>query len=133
VTNPAKSIVTVEGLSKPQGVWSVAVKANPGQLIFVSGLLAKDETGNIVSVGDITGQTEKVLQNLVQALAGAGATIDDVVRVDVFVRDISAFAEIHAVRRRYFTKDPPASTMVEVSRLTDDRALIEITAMAVIP
>ena len=133
MTTLAKQIVPVQGMAKPKGVWSVAVVATPGKLVFVSGLLAKDQDGDIVGVGDITAQTDKVCQNLVQALASAGATLNDIVRVDVFVRDISKFSEIHAVRARYFQKDPPASTMVEVSRLTDDRALIEITAIAVLP
>ncbi len=133
MSNPAKQIAPVKGMAKPQGVWSVAVVATPGKFVFVSGLLAKDETGQIVGVGDITAQTEKVMQNLVQALDSAGANIDDVVRVDVYCRDISKFSEIHAVRARYFKKDPPASTMVEVSRLTSDVALIEVTAIAVLP
>lgn len=127
----AKEIVPVEGMAKPKGVWSVATIANPGSLIFVSGLLAKDESGEIVGVGDVSAQTEKVLENLKTALAAAGATMSDIVRVDVYIRDMGHFPQIHAVRRRYFPQDPPASTMVEVSRLTDERALIEITAIAV--
>ena len=127
----AKQIVPVEGMAKPKGVWSVATIANPGSLIFVSGLLAKDANGEIVGVGDISAQTEKVLENLKTALTAAGASLADVVRVDVYIRDMAHFPEIHAVRRRYFPQDPPASTMVEVSRLTDERALIEITAIAV--
>jgi reactive intermediate/imine deaminase len=136
MTHPApgtKAVVPVEGLAKPKGVWSVATIARPGALVFVSGLLSKDENGEIVGVGDITAQTEKVIQNLQAALAAAGATLRDILRVDVYVRDISQFGEIHAVRRRYFEADPPASTMVEVSRLTDDRCLIEINAIAVLP
>jgi enamine deaminase RidA (YjgF/YER057c/UK114 family) len=128
-----KAIVPVEGLAKPKGVWSVVTTARPGTLVFVSGLLSKDENGQIVGVGDITAQTERVIQNLQTALAAAGATLRDILRVDVYVRDISKFDEIHAVRRRYFESDPPASTMVEVSRLTDDRCLIEINAIAVLP
>ncbi|HVL56991.1 MAG TPA: RidA family protein, partial [Burkholderiaceae bacterium] len=119
--------------AKPKGVWSVATIANPGRLVFVSGLLAKNAQGELVGVGDIAAQTEQVLRNLEQAMACAGGTLDDIVRVDVYIRDMSQFEAIHAVRRRYFKTDPPASTMVEVSRLTDERALIEITAIAVLP
>jgi enamine deaminase RidA (YjgF/YER057c/UK114 family) len=55
-------------------------------------------------------------------------------QVNVFARDVKpgAFAQIHAVRREFFPTDPPASTMVEVTRLVDDRYLIEINAVAVI-
>ncbi len=128
-----KEVVQVNGMAKPKGVWSVATVANPGRLIFVSGLLAKDEQGSIVGVGNISAQTEKVIENLRQALEAADATLDDVVRVDVYIRDMSHFAEIHAVRRRHFPVDPPASTMVEVSRFTDPSALIEMTAIASVP
>lgn len=128
-----REIVNVEGMAKPRGVWSVATIAQPGALIFVSGLLSKNENGEVVGIGDVAVQTEQVLKNLEKALSSAGAALADVVRVDVYIRDMSHFEEIHAVRRRYFPKDPPASTMVEVSRLTDDRCLIEITAIAVKP
>lgn len=52
--------------------------------------------------------------------------------MDVYVRDISDFDAIHAVRRQYFTGEPPASTMVEVSRFVSDDYLIEINAIAVL-
>ncbi|WP_374632418.1 RidA family protein [Ferrovibrio sp.] len=133
MTKKTKEIIPVIGLAKPRGVWSVVTKALPGQLIFVSGLLSKDEAGEIVGAGDITAQTEQVLKNLVTALASADATLEDIVRVDVYVRDIKQFDKIHAVRAKYFLKDPPASTMVEVSGMTDERCLIEINAIAVIP
>jgi 2-iminobutanoate/2-iminopropanoate deaminase len=127
-----KSIVPVASLSKPRGVWSTAVIAQPGKLLFVSGLLSKNEKGEVVGEGDVAAQTEQVLKNLQAALSSAGGTLANVVRVDVFVRDISKFEEIHAVRRKYFATEPPSSTMVEVSRLTDERCLIEITAIAVL-
>ena len=129
----SKEIVAVDNMAAPRGVWSVATVARPGRLVFVSGLLSKDAAGEVVGVGDIGAQTEQVLKNLARALEAAGGTLNDVVRVDVYIRDMSHFAQIHAVRRRYFPKDPPASTMVEVSRLTDERCLIEITAIAVLP
>lgn len=130
---PLREVVPVEGLAKPKGVWSVAIRANPGQLVFVSGLLSKNAAGEVVGTGDIAAQTEQVLENLRTALAAAGGTLADIVRVDVHVRDITQFNTIHAVRRRYFPQDPPTSTMVEVSRLTDERCLIEISAIAVLP
>ena len=77
-------------------------------------------------------QTRYVLENLKTLLAQGGATLDDVVRVVVYIRDMADFRAIHEVRARYFTKDPPASTMVEVSRLVNDDMLIEIEATAVV-
>lgn len=128
-----KSVVPVTGFSKPAGVWSTVTMAAPGRLVFVSGLLAKDENGKLVGAGDISAQTERVCQNLKQAMACAGGMLDDIVRVDVYCKDMSQFKEIHAVRARYFPKDPPASTMVQVTAFTDPQALIEINAIAVLP
>jgi enamine deaminase RidA (YjgF/YER057c/UK114 family) len=128
-----KRIVPVQGLPKPKGVWSTVTAASPCQLVFVSGLLSKNADGEIVGVGDIGKQTEQVCENLKIALAAAGATFEDVVRVDVYVKDIQEFDTIHAVRRRYFAAEPPASTMVQVTGLTDPRCLIEINAIAAIP
>jgi len=129
---PLKSIVPVAGLAKPRGVWSTVTVAQPGRLVFVSGLLAKGEDGRIVGPGDIAAQTEKVCQNLKTALAAAGAALEDVVRVDVYCKDMAGFGDIHAVRARHFPKDPPASTMVQVTAFTDPQALIEMNAIAVV-
>jgi enamine deaminase RidA (YjgF/YER057c/UK114 family) len=128
-----KKIVPGTGFPKPKGVWSTAVEARPGRLIFISGLVSRNEAGDVVGEGDITAQTDQVCRNLQQAITNAGGTLEDLVRVDVYVRNIGEFEKIHAVRRRYFPKDPPASTMVEVSRMTDERFLIEINAIAVLP
>ena len=57
----------------------------------------------------------------------------DIVSVTVFVLNVDHFSEIHEVRRQYFPSEPPASTMVEVSRLVDERMLIEINAIAALP
>jgi 2-iminobutanoate/2-iminopropanoate deaminase len=119
-----------EGLPKPLGVWSHAVAVRPQYLLFVSGLTARDAQGNVVGVGDISVQTRQVLENLTKTLAAAGGTLADIVSVTVFVRDVRMFDAIHAVRREYFPSAPPASTMVEVTRLVDERCLIEINAVA---
>ena len=127
-----KEVATPEGLAKPAGVWSTVVVSQPGKLVCVAGLLATDANRNIVGPGDITVQTRQVCENLKAALASVGAQLSDVIRVDVYIANMDHFDAIHAVRRQYFTKDPPASTMVEVSRFTKPEALIEITALAVI-
>jgi reactive intermediate/imine deaminase len=106
--------------------------AAPARMIFVSGLVAHDETGSVVGPGDIRAQTRQILENLKAILAEGNATLDDVVKVTVFIRDMGDFQAIHEVRGEYFTKDLPASTMVEVSRLVDERLLIEIEAVAVL-
>ncbi|MBI2315502.1 MAG: RidA family protein [Betaproteobacteria bacterium] len=123
-----------QGVTKPAGAWtSVVVVENPGKLAFLSGFIARDEKGEILGVGDIRAQTRRVCELLQTTVRAAGGELKDLVRVDVFVRDIDQFAAIHEVRREFFPEKAPASTMVEVSRMVDERALIEINAIAVIP
>ena len=128
-----KQALEVPGLPKPKGVWSAAIVTQPCRQVFIAGMLAKDEQGNLVGVGDVSAQTEQVIHNLKLAVEAAGGTLQDIVRVDVYIRDMNHFEQIHAVRRKYFKETPPVSTMVEVSRMTDERALIEMNAIAVLP
>jgi enamine deaminase RidA (YjgF/YER057c/UK114 family) len=125
-----KTVMPVEGLSKPLGVWSTVMVVRPGRLVFIAGLLAKDKTGKIVGPGDMGAQTKQVCENLKLAIEAAGGTLADLVRVDVFVSDISQFDVIHQVRRQYFPADPPVSTMVEIRKFTQPDAMIEINAIA---
>jgi enamine deaminase RidA (YjgF/YER057c/UK114 family) len=83
-------------------------------------------------VGDIEAQTRQVCENIRSALESAGGTLDDVCRVDVFVRNIEHFDRIHQVRREYFKAPAPASTMVEVTKMVHPDYLIEISAIALI-
>ncbi len=127
-----KEPLVAPGLAPPNGHFSQATVAGPGRFVFISGMTARRADGTIAGVGDITEQTHQVCRNLAAAVEAAGGTLDDIARVDVYVRDIGDFAAIHEVRRQYFTGDPPASTMVEVSRFVHDDYLIEINAIAVL-
>lgn len=122
-----------DGLSRPTGHWTTVTTARPGKLVFVSGLTAKDEAGEIVGVGDVRAQTRQVCENLRRAMQAAGGTLADIVRVDVFIKEMTGFKDIHDVRREYFGPNPPASTMVAVTALTHPDMLIEINAIAVLP
>lgn len=127
-----KEPLVAPGLAPPNGHFSQATVAGPGRFVFISGMTARRADGTIAGVGDITEQTHQVCRNLTAAVEAAGGTLDDIARVDVYVRDIRDFAAIHEVRRQYFTGEPPASTMVEVSRFVHDDYLIEINAIAVL-
>lgn len=129
-----KKTLHPEDIAKPAGVWSPAVVVTqPGRLVFLSGFTARDSTGAIVGVGDIEAQTRQVCENLRKTITAAGGAMKDIVSVTVFVRDVKQFDVIHAVRREYFPSEPPASTMVEVTGLVDDRLLIEINAIGALP
>ncbi len=129
----AKQVLRSDKLAPPVGVFSPAIKVPAqGHMIYVSGLTARAPDGATHAPGDVREQTRYILENLKTLLAEGGATLDDVVRVVVYIRDMNDFQAIHEVRARYFTKDPPASTMVEVSRLVNGDMLIEIEATAVV-
>jgi 2-iminobutanoate/2-iminopropanoate deaminase len=128
-----KQILEPEGVMKPFGVWSPVIVTNPGRLVFISGFTSRNEKGDVVGVGDIGAQTRQVCENLKLSMEAAGGSLKDIVAVTVFVRDITKFDDIHAVRREYFPDSAPTSTMVEVSRMVDERSLIEINAIAVLP
>jgi 2-iminobutanoate/2-iminopropanoate deaminase len=121
------------GLSKPTGHWTTVTTARPGKLVFVSGLTAKNERGEIVGVGDVRAQARQVCENLVAAMRAAGGTLADILRVDVYIKEMAGFKDIHDIRREYFGANPPASTMVAVSAFTHPDMLIEINAIAVLP
>ena len=122
-----------EGLSKPTGHWTTVTTARPGKLVFVSGLTAKNDRGEIVGVGDVRSQTRQVCENLRAAMRAAGGSLADIMRVDVYIKDMTGFKDIHDIRREYFGPNPPASTMVAVAGFTHPDMLIEINAIAVVP
>jgi 2-iminobutanoate/2-iminopropanoate deaminase len=128
-----KSEIRSQELPTPSGHFAqaIAIEAK-GRLVFISGMVAKGGDGKVVGVGDIEAQTKQVCENLKAAIEAAGGTMDDICRVDVYVRNMEHFERIHKVRREYFKSPPPASTMVEVSKFTSPDYLIEISAIAVV-
>lgn len=129
----SKTNVVTEALATPNGHFSQATTVQArGTLVFVSGMTARNNEGGITGIGDITAQTHQVCQNIKAAVEAAGGTLEDICRVDCYVRNMEDFQAIHEVRRQYFTGQPPASTMVEVSKFVSKDYLIEINAIAVI-
>jgi 2-iminobutanoate/2-iminopropanoate deaminase len=114
------------------GVFSTAIEAPVGRTIYLSGLTSRNKEGAVVGKGDIELQTDTVLQNMQTILGEAGGTMDDIVKLTVYIRDMKLFDRIHDVRRHYFKEPYPASAMVEVSMLADPDLLIEIEAIAVV-
>ncbi|MGY6655458.1 RidA family protein [Amycolatopsis sp. TRM77291] len=127
--------IVAAGLAEPNGHFAhasaISVPAT-ARLVFISGMTARNDDGEVTGVGDITAQTHQVCQNLKAAVEAAGGTLGDIARVDVYVRNMEDFNAIHDVRRQYFTEHAPASTMVEVSKFVNKNYLIEINAIAAI-
>jgi len=128
-----KRQIVSDEMKAPSGHFSHATTiAAKGTIVFVSGMTAHQPDGTVAGVGDVTAQTRQVCENLKAAMTAAGGTLDDVCRVDVFVRNMEHFPLIHEVRRQYFKEPLPASTMVEISKMTSPEYLIEISAIAVL-
>ena len=129
-----KRQITSENIRQPSGHFSqaIAVEAR-GRFVFISGMTARRPDGSIAGIGDIEAQTRQVCENIKAAVEAAGGTLDDVCRVDVYVRNMEHFDAIHKVRREYFKAPAPASTMVEVTKMVSPDYLIEINAIAVVP
>jgi enamine deaminase RidA (YjgF/YER057c/UK114 family) len=128
-----KQQITSDRISQPSGHFSQAtVVEAQGRLVFISGMTARRADGSIAGIGDIEAQTRQVCENLKAAVEAAGGTLDDICRVDVYVRNMEHFDAIHKVRREYFKAPAPASTMVEVCKMTSPDYLIEISAIAAI-
>ena len=129
---PKKQIVSKK-LSNPSGHFSHATMIEAsGRLVFISGMVAKRADGTLVGPGDIEAQTRQVCENVKAAIEEAGGTMDDICRVDVYVRNMEHFDKIHKVRREFFKESAPASTMVEVTKFTSPDWLIEMNAIAVV-
>ena len=129
----SKKQIQSEKIRQPSGHFSqaIAVEAK-GKLVFISGMTSRRADGTIAGIGDIEAQTRQVCENIKAAVEAAGGTMDDICRVDVYVRNMEHFEKIHKVRREYFKTPAPASTMVEVSKFTSPDYLIEINAIAVV-
>lgn len=130
---PKKELKSEKLYAPPRGgIFSTAIEAPAGRTIYVSGLTSRNKSGYIVGKGDIKVQTDTILTNMQIILEEAGATMGDIVKLTVFIRDMELFDEIHDIRRSYFEEPYPASSMVEVSMLADPDLLIEIEAVAVV-
>lgn len=123
-TNPAS-------LSKPTGYTHV-VEVSGGRTLYVSGQIALDQAGAVVGKGDLKAQTVQVFENLKAALASSGATFEHVVKLTVFMTDVSEIQTFRDVRDRYLSGALPASSLVQVVRLARPELLIEVEAVAVV-
>lgn len=110
------------------GPYSQAIEAKP--FLFTSGQIPLNEKGELVD-GDIKLQTEQVFNNLIAILAERGLTLNDVVKVTVFLKDMNDFTQMNEVYATFFAEHKPARSTIEVARLPKD-VLVEIEMIAYI-
>ena len=103
-----------------------------GDLVIVSGQAAIDEHGQLVGVGDFDAQAEQTFRNLSRVLGAGGSSLKRVVKVTIFLTDMSNFGKIVELRGKWFTPPYPADTIVEVTSLALPELEIEIEAIAVV-
>jgi len=119
-------------LSTPTG-YTHLVQVRGGRTLYIAGQVSFDKSGNLVGKGDFAAQTTQVFENLKSALAAGGATFDNVVKVTTFGTDMSQMQTLRSIRAKYYGKNAPASTLVQITRLAHEDLLIEIEAIAVVP
>lgn len=121
-----KKIISTEKAPAAIGPYSQAVEVNG--LVFTSGVIPIiPETGAIIE-GGIEKQAEQAIGNLKNLIEASGAKIEDTIKTVVFIKDMNDFAKVNEIYSRFFTKDCPARSCVEVARLPKD-VLIEIEAI----
>jgi 2-iminobutanoate/2-iminopropanoate deaminase len=123
-----KQLIDTNEAPKAIGPYAQGVRA--GGLIFASGQLpVNPETNELVE--DIKGATKQSLENLKAIMTSAGASLSNIVKVTVFLRDMNNFNEMNEVYATYFPSNPPARSTIQVARLPKD-AIVEIEAIAAI-
>jgi len=134
-TNNTVQFINPSTLSTPKGYSQAAVvDLGTSTMVIVSGQVALDSTGNLVGKGDVGKQTEQVFANIQKVVTAAGGTMDNIVKLGYFTADVTQIAAIRTARDKFInTQHPPASTLVQVSKLFRDDILIEVEATAIIP
>jgi len=119
----------------PRGYSHVVETKGPSRTIYFAGQLGMTADGKFPGhPGDFRAQAVQCFENLKAALAAVGATFEHVVKLNNYLVDMAHLPLYFEVRDRYVdTKNPPASTTIQISKLARDGALYEVEAIAVVP
>ena len=114
---------------QPRPTYPYSPGTRGGDLIFTAGQVAWGRDGNIVGIGDIEAQTRQTLSNVGAVLAEGGGGWDDVLKCNVYLKDMADFQRMNAIFAEIFPHDPPARTTVQAP-MAEESMLIEIEAIA---
>ena len=128
----SKRTIASDKVVKTKGPYVQGVAVRDVELVFVSGVVARDAAGEVQAQGDIRGQTRQCLDNIRQVIEAAGGKLADLVKVTVFIRPGTDYAAMNEVRREILEGIPFASSTVQVG-LNEKLALVEIEAVAAVP
>jgi enamine deaminase RidA (YjgF/YER057c/UK114 family) len=121
-------------ISKPPGYTHVVEATGPNRLIYIAGQLGLDLDGKVVGGNDVRAQFVQTFENVKAALAAAGASFRDVVKMNNYLTDLSHLPIFREVRDLYVnTAAPPASTTIQISKLAREGAFLESEAIAILP
>lgn len=130
--NAATRFINPETMFVPPGYTQVVETTGPGRIVYIAGQLGIDKDGRLP--GDFRAQATQTFENLKAALASVGGSLEDIVKLNNYILDISYLPIIRDVRGNYLNSDnPPASTTLQVSGFALVGALLEIEAVAVLP
>lgn len=110
----------------------IVLEVGDAKIIFLSGQVAQNEAGEVIGTDSIAEQTEKTFENISRLLQSEGATLDDVIKTQIFLTDIKDFPIVSGIRNRYLANSTHAATLVEIKRLVLDACKIEIDVIAAI-
>ena len=128
-----REIIQPKGVFNPRGKYPYEQVCRHGKHVYISGQVATDAEGNLVGKGDIAAQARQIFENLKLCLAAAGATFDDVVKLNIFSTDMDAHVPVYApIRSQYFDNKNVPSSYVQVQRLVSPDMLMEIEAVAIL-
>jgi enamine deaminase RidA (YjgF/YER057c/UK114 family) len=124
--------INPESLKIPTKAYSqgVMVECGNSNLLFVTGQLPQDIDGKIVHVGDVEKQIRLVFKRIEQILKEANMSLDDIVKLQIFIKDITEAPIVSKIRDELLTVAKPASTLVEVSGYVKEGCCVEIDAIA---
>jgi 2-iminobutanoate/2-iminopropanoate deaminase len=127
---PFSTITTPE--ARPVANYKMATRREGGQLLYISGQVARDTNGNVVGTGDMRTQAREVFQNLRQVLQAAGGDLKDLMKITTYITNIEHFPALAEVRSEVFQGELPASTLIVVKSLFHPDFLIEVEGIAAI-
>ncbi len=127
---PFGTITTPE--ARPVANYKMATRQEGGQLLYISGQVARDTDGNVVGTGDMRTQARQVFQNLRQVLQAAGGDLNDLMKITTYITKIEDFPALAEVRSEVFQGELPASTLIVVKSLFHPDFLIEVEGIAAI-
>ena len=124
-----KKISSPQVPDPPPQTWSNCLVV--GNQVFVAGMVARDGSG-VIGGDSMYGQAKAIFAKIKHLMEAAGGTMDDIVKVDIFVTDIKRREEVWKARREVFTGDFPVSTLVEVRALAAPELLVEVEAIGIL-